>query len=189
MKITKHIYWRFLRVIGLESKAWNQQHAAGLWCQGERSLHTAKLAMEFCHGGNLIEFGCGDGNLLKILPADAYSSYTGYDIASVAIERAKENAKLYNWSNCTFAVMDMAEWKYTKDANLILLEECAYYLEHNTLKRFVQRCLDSLTPDGCIVVIVHDAKKHVSTVNVCLSVGKLYKKLMIENRCYLILKR
>jgi trans-aconitate methyltransferase len=87
----------------------------------------------------------------------------GYDISDAACEIA--NARQLD--SCRFEAVDMAQWPGAKDLSMIIAEECLYYLAAPDLRNFMRRCMDSLTADGTMLVVVHDRLKHAQTLNIC----------------------
>ncbi|WP_169517176.1 class I SAM-dependent methyltransferase [Azohydromonas australica] len=135
----------------------------------------------------MVEFGCGDGTLPLALPPQAYSKYIGYDISEVATRTATDRAQAAGLSNCSFKQCDMAQWKGDKGVALFVIEECLYYLNSSEAESFLLRCCDSLAPGGSVLVVVHSASKHASTVSLCKSVCLVQEELTIGDRIFLVL--
>jgi trans-aconitate methyltransferase len=182
--MVRRLWWRFLRVIGATAYSWNLQFAAGKWHRRHCSPHTLRRVQELCHGGVLLEHGCAEGQLPHELPAGTFSRYVGFDISSVAVDTARTVAP----PNCTFETADMAGWQGDHyAADLIVLEECLYYLRPIEARRFLLRCFRNLDVDGHILVILHDAHKHAATAEVCRRVCSVYEEKLIGSRLYLTL--
>jgi len=186
-RITRRAYWRMLRFLGFSQLAWDDQFEAGMWSDSTRSPHTIRRVAELCAGGRLIEFGCGEGHLPFLLPADCFSQYTGYDISGVAIRRASQRAIAAGRGDIRFERCDMAEWLGSDAASLILAEECLYYLPAADIRRFLQRCVRSLAANGAILVIVHSASKHAKTLDLCRRVCRVANEAIIGSRAFLTL--
>jgi cyclopropane fatty-acyl-phospholipid synthase-like methyltransferase len=163
----KRLYWKLLHVTGFKSRVWDSQYKTGLWRADNRSPITIRKVFELCAGGHLLEFGCGEGDLLGQLPPKTYSEYSGLDISRAAID----NAQAFSALNCAtqyFQVCSMEDWDGAPQKySLILLEECLYYLSRPAARKFLRRCRASLTQDGRILVIMHDAKKHEKMLDLC----------------------
>jgi cyclopropane fatty-acyl-phospholipid synthase-like methyltransferase len=187
--MVKRIYWRVLRVLGFKQLSWDQQYKEGMWQRMECSPHTLMLINKLVEGGRILQFGCGTGDLVHVLPASVYSHYLGIDISSAAIEKARKLADQAGLAKCAFEVGSMESWKGSLDPiSLILLEECLYYLNGSAMKEFLVRCYDSLDKNGKLLVIVHDAKKHAKTLEICRnSVYPVSDLSNIEGRTYLTL--
>jgi O-methyltransferase involved in polyketide biosynthesis len=82
----------------------------------------------------------------------------------------------------------MATWQGDcHDAALIVLEECLYYLRPAEARRFLVRCFRNLAPDGRILVILHDARKHAAPATLCRRVCRIHDETLIGSRLYLTL--
>jgi cyclopropane fatty-acyl-phospholipid synthase-like methyltransferase len=185
--ILQRIYLRALRQLGLKKLSWDKQFEAGVSCYGPRSANTINRVQDLCRGGRLLEFGCGEGDLPFILPPGTYSSYVGYDISEVAIERARERTVTAGLNSIDFKQCDIARWDGIDSASLILAEECLYYLSAANIEKFLLRCTRCLTRDGSILVIVHSASKHARTLDVCRRVCCVRDEVVIEGRVFLTL--
>lgn len=165
------IYWRVLRLARLERRLWNGQYVAGRWERSDRPPRTLELVAQLCAGGRLVELGCGEASVPRQLPAGAFSDYMGVDISDVAISRARAQTAEAGVRGCTFLRADIANWEGTRDATLILAEECLYYLDPSAMRSLLDRCLTSLAPGGSILAVVHDADKHARTLDICRQAG------------------
>ena len=163
------------------------QYREGIWCTRSRSPHTIARVAELCRGGQLLEFGCGEGNLPYLLPPGSFSEYMGIDISEVAIRKASARAAQAGVNNCHFQQGDMAKWDGSFLASLILVEECLYYLSLRDIERFLSRCCSSLSRDGVILVIVHCARKHSKTLSVCRRVCRVVDERSLGSRAFLTL--
>jgi SAM-dependent methyltransferase len=157
----KRLHWKLLHVTGFKRQVWDSQYKTGLCGEPtNRSPITIRKVFELCDGGHLLEFGCREGDLLGQLPPKTYSEYRGLDLSRGAIDKARAFSALNNATQY-FQVCSMEEWKgVPQKYSLILLEECLYYLSRPAAQKFLRRCRASLTQDGRILVIMHDARKH-----------------------------
>ena len=185
--LIQRLWLRTLRLLGLKRLSWNAHFAAGVSCYGERSPNTVRLVHALCGGGRLLEFGCGEGELPFVLPPGTFSSYMGYDISTVAIERARQRAAAAALGNVSFASCDIARWDGADSASLIVAEECLNYLSPAVLEQFLLRCGRCLTSGGAILAIVHSATKHARTLAVCRRVCLVRDEETVGERVYLTL--
>ena len=185
--IVRRIYWRILRLLGFGKVAWDDQFKKGLWSRGRHSSYFLEKVIALSHGGIIIEFGCAEGTLIEELPTGSYSKYQGYDISGVAVDLANKKAKKNGLSNCTFEQCDMSQWLGYSGASLILLEECLYYLNSAQIKVFLDKCRHSLLPDGAILVVVHSADKHASTLDECRLAGNVIEDVLVNGRVFITL--
>jgi SAM-dependent methyltransferase len=70
---------------------------------------TGELPARLADGVRAVEIGCGTGHALNLM-ARAYprSSFTGYDLAGDAIDRARAEATAWGLTNVSFEVLDVA---------------------------------------------------------------------------------
>lgn len=183
----RRVYWRLLRAIGLKQLSWDKQFEAGVWCRRPRSPKTIQHVEELCRGGYLVEFGCGEGTLPLALKEGTFSRYVGYDISAVAVRTAAQAVQAAGRANCEFHDGDMAKWEGASGASLIVAEECLYYLPAEDAETFLQRCSASLTEDGSILVIVHSAVKHATTLETCRRVCQVRSESDSDGRTFLVL--
>jgi SAM-dependent methyltransferase len=182
-------WWRALRFFGLAKLSWDQQYQAGVWDRGPRSRHTVDLVSTLCAGGRLVEFGCGEGALPHLLPQGCYSEYVGFDISAIAIERARQRACASGRRGLRFQQMDMAEWRAATGISLIVAEECLYYLNAPRTEQFLSECTRSLTPNGHVLVVVHSARRHARTLDICRRCCDVVSERTQGSRVYLLLRR
>jgi 2-polyprenyl-3-methyl-5-hydroxy-6-metoxy-1,4-benzoquinol methylase len=174
--------WRALQALGFKRYSWDLQFKAGVWSTDHYSPHLLHQVALLSRGGNILEFGCGEGDLPKLLPPDSYANYLGIDISEVAITRAQAKNP-----RCIFWACDMNRWKGSFPATLILLQECLYYIKHTQAEAFLKRCRTILEPGGSILVVDHDRTKHAKTLDICRRVCRVKSENVIKGRTFLIL--
>lgn len=121
--------------------AWERQFADGKWDRlREEQPNTAKLArlvLNYAKSKNesirVLDVGCGNGGLARIIAGDAAIEYTGVDIAPSAIVSAQEVAP-----SGTFIVDDAANPHQNLGLfNALVFNEVFYYLDpRTTLPRY-----------------------------------------------------
>ncbi len=187
--IVQRLYLRALRQLGLKQLSWDKQFEQAVSCYGPRSENTVRLVQALCGGGRMLEFGCGEGELPLALVTGSYSSYRGFDISAVAIQRAQRRASGggTSTSKIEFEACKIEDWAGADSASLILVEECIYYLTASDIKDFLRKCLQCLTPNGTILVIVHSAQKHAKALAVCRKVCRVCEEVEIGGRVFLTL--
>lgn len=183
----RRIYWRLLRAIGFRKLSWDLQFKAGVWGAKPRSPHTINAVLELGKGGYLVEFGCGTGTLPLALPRNTFSKYEGYDISEFAVKKATEIAQAKGYATYKFNQADMAEWKGTSGATLILAEECINYPSLTEVENFMRVCSRSLAPGGKILVIIHDGIKHAASLDVCRKTCNVVSDTVVDSRAFLVL--
>jgi 3' terminal RNA ribose 2'-O-methyltransferase Hen1 len=61
----------------------------------KQRLGSVLAALKSCGAKRVIDLGCGEGNLLKLLAKEGqFAKLTGVDVSQIALERAKEKLKL-----------------------------------------------------------------------------------------------
>lgn len=109
----------------------------------------ARVINQFVRDENIntvIEWGCGDGNQLKL--AD-YPRYVGYDVSEEAVIKCREifredNTKKFIWSGATDFVSDIK-------AELALSLDVVYHLvEDDVFDLYMRRLFESSTKYVCI---------------------------------------
>jgi 2-polyprenyl-3-methyl-5-hydroxy-6-metoxy-1,4-benzoquinol methylase len=76
-------------------------------------------------GGSVLEIGCGEGILLEHLDRSRFAHFTGVDISSVAIERARGLAD----ERTTFACADAEAYVPDRAYDVIVFNEVLEYLD------------------------------------------------------------
>lgn len=91
--ITRAVYSRFVRFKGVQSY-WESRYAAGghsgEGSYGKLAEFKAETLNDFVHENNIetvIEYGCGDGNQLKLFD---FPHYTGFDISETAVSLCRD---------------------------------------------------------------------------------------------------
>jgi SAM-dependent methyltransferase len=163
----QRLWWRLLKLFGY-SNVWDREHKAGRWNQ-PRSPKTVQYVHDLLKtGARWLEFGCGDGSLPRHFNM-LTSHYTGFDISAEAIRQAKAHMPL---PNTYFVQMDMRRWVAPlTQVDLIVCDECIYYLTPEEIGMFLRECWRSLKPGGHILITIHDVRKHSDSVAACSRFG------------------
>ena len=144
----------------LPPSEWESAYAAGRWdyLGGLDELGHYSIVAGYCQalkpGGRLLELGCGEGLLLRLLRGEAYSEYLGIDIAAAAIARAQ----VYANARTTFAVGDIATFTPPHRFDAIVFNESLYYLPDATT--ILKRLARYLAPGGVFVVSMYLHLRH-----------------------------
>jgi len=75
---------------------------------------------------SVVDLGCGHGRLLRLLAKFGFSSYLGVDLSTEAISRARA----LEIPNCRFRVANLEQWTTRKKFDVVVLNECLYYVQH-----------------------------------------------------------
>ena len=100
---------------------------------------------------SILDVGCGQGVLAERLKRLDYDRYAGLDISPAAIEQAqRERPDPRN----TYLVADAAGFETEARFELIVFNECLYYMEDPAA--VVRRYLRFLEPGGRLIVSMYD---------------------------------
>ena len=167
--IAKFFYFIFIapfRSFSGSKNYWQRRYSSG-GNSGAGSYHKlAKFKAEVLNGfvtdkriESIIEYGCGDGNQLKLL---AYPSYTGFDVSPEAI--AQCNKIFSNDKTKTFSLMD----DYAgKSAQLTLSLDVIYHLvEDDVFFAYMDRLFDTSEKFVIIYSSNTDNQKKLQAVHV-----------------------
>lgn len=139
---------------------WERAYAAGRWdyLRGLAELGHYSVVAGYCQtltpAGRVLELGCGEGLLLRVLRGDAYREYLGIDIAAVAIARAQARADTHT----AFAVDDIATFTPPHPFDAIVFIESLYYLPDATAT--LTRLTRYLAPGGVFIVSMYLHPRH-----------------------------
>ena len=146
------------------AQTWEAQYAAGRWDYLGQLSELARfsvLAGYICHlkpGGTVLDTGCGQGVLLRRLPASCYSRYVGIDLSGSAISVAQEHAN----ERSTFLVADCEEYSPAEQFDVIVFNEVLCCLSDPLAT--VERYARSLNPGGLLLVSLCTAARGSATI-------------------------
>jgi 2-polyprenyl-3-methyl-5-hydroxy-6-metoxy-1,4-benzoquinol methylase len=146
------------------AQTWEAQYAAGRWDYLAELSELARfsvLAGYICHlkpGGTVLDTGCGQGVLLRRLPASCYSRYVGIDLSGSAISVAQEHAN----ERSTFLAADCEEYSPAEQFDVIVFNEVLCCLSDPL--RTVERYARSLKPGGLLLVSLCTAARGSGTI-------------------------
>jgi 2-polyprenyl-3-methyl-5-hydroxy-6-metoxy-1,4-benzoquinol methylase len=146
------------------AQTWETQYAAGRWdflAELSELARFSVLAGYICHlkpGGTVLDTGCGQGVLLRRLPASCYSRYVGIDLSASAVFVAQQQAN----ERSTFLAADCEEYSPAEHFDVIVFNEvlCCLRDPMGTVERYAR----SLNPGGLLLVSLCTAARGSSTV-------------------------
>lgn len=94
----------------------------------------------------ILDVGCGEGVLHDTLRNVGYGRYVGIDLSETAIGRASRSAD----ERTQFMVAKAETFETTERFDLIVINECLYYLENPPV--LLARLARLLEPDGAFVI-------------------------------------
>ncbi len=128
------------------------QYAAADWDYLRSSGEAPRFGVvsAYCRllasNGSVLEVGCGEGFLLEHLDRSRYRHFTGIDISSVAIDRARGLED----DRTTFVCSDAESYVPDRRHELIVFTEVLEYFDDPLA--LVQRYEPFLTENGCFIV-------------------------------------
>lgn len=101
---------------------------------------------------SILDYGCGDGHLLKFLSQRRIKKYQGFDINSASLATARSR---YSGNKISFHIIDKKKPLQLGKKNSFNLVTCVgvlQYLSPRELNNFLQQIQKVLKKDGAIVV-------------------------------------
>lgn len=163
--------------------AWNFEYRSGADFAGARSPVLLDLLAGLLPGRRVVELACGDGSLAEALRDLGPAAHAGYDISSVAIDRAVRR----QLPGMAFACADMESWSPTAPFDLLLVEEAIYYLAPEAQVALLDRAFAAMGPDGRAVIVLHSATKHAAIIERLGRHFHVVADRRERDRCYLVL--
>jgi 2-polyprenyl-3-methyl-5-hydroxy-6-metoxy-1,4-benzoquinol methylase len=117
---------------GHSAKDWDKEYASGDWARLEKNFaeigHYGVIYnyARFLQARTILDVGCGHGVLIPLLKSLSYEHYLGIDLSSVAIRMATET---HGDARTSFSAADAAAFKSDNTFDLIIFNECLYYLK------------------------------------------------------------
>lgn len=158
--------------------AWDEDYLQGKWQRLGSTLESTRYAVlanwidTYKCGDNILDVGCGDGNLLSALKT--YSSYHGIDISSAAINLAHARSN----DNVHFSVANAETFNPQSRYTAVVFNEVLYYLQdplkvmkhlskHKQDKGItVASCFVSNLPNSWVDSIFNEVRWHeIVTIN------------------------
>lgn len=136
--------------IEIEKEKWDEEYINGTWDYLSQSDEAARYSIiigyirRYAPKGNILDLGCGVGELWNWLTEDERKRYLGVDISTEAVRFAKRKNV-----EC-FCEGDIATFKPSHKYDIIVLNEVLYYIP-NPLE-IIQNCFCYLTENGTIVI-------------------------------------
>ena len=109
----------------------------------------AKYIKKFISNSSILEIGCGDGKLLRLLPKE--NKIVGLDISTFAIKKAKKNLFKKNISLIIGDVFDIDFNDNTFDLVVIdgLIEHCS-----DKIERFIKEAYRVTNKGGYLIIVL-----------------------------------
>lgn len=138
---------------------WNDEFLKGRWdcLRNTPGDCVYKYIEQYCNKGSILDLGCGSGNTGNELDINQYSTYTGVDVSSVAIQFALERTKANDRSKKNnYCQSDIYTYTPCQKYNVILFRESIYYLPLNKIRPLFKRYSLYLENNGVFIVRIAD---------------------------------
>lgn len=160
-RLSKRLLSDRLKIHGpgvLKKLIWDYEYSRGLWDYMDPSVMLeaqpiAHLVEIHSNNGCILDMGCGTGRLLRELNPTTFTQYTGVDISEIAIESAITRCQDFplHEGKAEFIVADILEFRPQRDYDVIVFQECLFYLKRDQIVEIVSRYSTHLTQNGAII--------------------------------------
>jgi SAM-dependent methyltransferase len=153
-----------LRIFGpgkIKEALWDREFADGEWAFLDETSHdfVYTIIEKWACGGSILDLGCGSGNTANELGPGAYKNYTGVDISSIAIERARaRSASSARSHKIHFVHSDVLTYVPAGEFDVILFRESIYYTATNKIRPLLLRYAKYLGKEGVFIVRIWNTK-------------------------------
>lgn len=162
-------------------KAWNRLYKDGNILTGLKDMKEYNEVVDvieknLTQNGKVLDLGCGVGQAGRSISSEKLSTYTGVDISSVAIEKAKnfyDNNKKYQ-----FHSSDIKIFKPKHNYDVIIFNEVIYYFVIEEIRELLLYYMDFLNIGGAIVIKIYDKFKYQELIKEIKDLG--YKNTIFE---------
>jgi SAM-dependent methyltransferase len=140
-----------------KQKLWDREYAGGRWdhCEKTPDSLVYQYVEKFCSRGNVLDLGCGWGNVGNEMKIDAYGHYTGVDVSEVAIGKGAAISQSNGRKDKNrFFQADIISYEPERSFDVILFRESIYYVPLIKIKTVLDRYAHYLTSRGVFVVAV-----------------------------------
>lgn len=156
----------------VRARIWDWEFKAGRW---DFLQHTEEdpfyaLLIGKLDGGRLLDLGCGSGTVRCELPPDSMSRYVGVDISAEAIRQAEQRTSSFAGlpEGQLFVAGSIADPVVLSgvgdDFDVILMRESLYFVEVDTVPRFLAGLGELLSPRGVVLIRIHDRERYSTHV-------------------------
>ncbi|PIT89106.1 MAG: hypothetical protein COU27_02065 [Candidatus Levybacteria bacterium CG10_big_fil_rev_8_21_14_0_10_36_7] len=141
--------------VPLTPQHWDKQYKRGAWdslikTEYPNSVKIAQILIsQVKPGEQILDYGCGNGGLVKDLNGHLKENYLGVDISQEAIKQARENHPGYQF----LEVSELKKHPQKKIDHLVLCE-VLYYVDY---KKFLAEIQLRLKPNAQVIVSLYRA--------------------------------
>lgn len=154
---------------------WNREFRNGHWSHLDNTATDAVYPMlaKYLQGGALLDLGCATGQTARELPKGSFSRYLGVDIATEAVEQARERTR----EGAEFTAGDIETFTPSFRCDVILFRETIYYIPTAArIEAMLNRYWMHLTERGVFVIRIWKTDKYPALMNL------LYGRDILESK-------
>lgn len=139
----------------IKRRLWNNEYKRGWWnCLDSVTQDCAYQHIEkYAATGDILDLGCGPGQVGSQLTEAMYRSYVGVDISDTAIEKArsrtKENGRT---SKNNYVQSDILTYRTESRFDVIFFGDSIYYFSLSRIAELLSRYSANLKPDGVFII-------------------------------------
>ena len=144
----------------VDKDKWDEQYIKGHWDYlksfeqlGRFSIISGKFYFYYSGGGSVLDLGCGEGVLQKMIKPYKYSNYVGVDVSENAINIASEESD----EKTSFICSDISTFEPDSTFDMIVFNESLYYLDEPN--KVLHRYRRYLNKEGLIIISMWDYKE------------------------------
>ncbi len=150
------------RGVSFSPQAWDDQYREQHWSYLNGSSERARYeAIAGCvqaldSKAAILDVGCGEGILGRILSPGSHSRYVGVDVSGVAIDLARAKAD----ARSSFHHADAESWNPSERFDVIVFNESLYHFHDpvSALRKYEM----ALNPGGVFIVCMYSTGGHTS---------------------------
>lgn len=148
------------RYLHVSENKWEEQYKRGHWEYLKLSeelprfsIIAGTLFFYFGEGSSILDLGCGENVLQKMLLPHKYKLYVGVDISQTAVSKALESES----ENTKFICEDILKYEPDSKFDMIIFNESLYYIKKpcDLLKRYS----NFLSENGIILISMWNNKE------------------------------
>ncbi|HWP85970.1 MAG TPA: class I SAM-dependent methyltransferase [Terriglobia bacterium] len=163
----------------LKKLIWNLDFRRTKWEKGSPAQKLIELLLQTLQPeSRVLDLGCANGALLACLRAGGWKGhYTGVDVSSEALKRAAARGI----PECEWKVCDIADYTTLSRYDVIVASNSLYYLCLDEATRLLERLPGYLTPNGTIIIRIHDKEQYRNYTEVIEKIYPTAQKLAFGN--------
>ncbi len=164
----------------IKSYLWDYEFSRGRWDCLEATPGDVvyPFVERYSNQGSILDLGCGSGSTGNELAVSAYRDYTGIDVSSVAIEKAKIRTKENQRTDKnSYFQSGILSYTPTRHFNVILFRESIYYIPRAKIKPMLDFYSGYLEAHGVFIVRMIGGSEYgeiVHTISTSFAVVEKY---------------